>query len=105
MDVDDNTVFGVDEVVTILSTGHPLGEVSTNPIFKVIQSDMSFDEAQSLLEPEFDIFMNVIKDRSKQVYARDILQKEIELQRQEIIDRVIIKEPETFEQTEDVVVG
>lgn len=106
MDVDGNGMFEVDEVVEVLSIDlSPGPKIVGNPKFKIIQSDMPLEEAQVLLQPEFDIFMNPIKLRDKLLYTRDLLQKELTLQRTEIVERTIVKEPETFEQTEDVVVG
>jgi hypothetical protein len=57
------------------------------------------------MTPEYDIFMNAVKQRDKILYTRDILAKEIEMQKAEVITRIVLKEPESFEQTEDVIVG
>lgn len=106
MDLDGNHVFGVDEVVDVVASGTNLGvKIYNNPRFKIIQSDMPLEEAQVLLTPEYDIFMNAIKPRDKTLFTRDLLHREINMNRSEVISRVINKELETFEQTEDVVVG
>jgi hypothetical protein len=106
MDVNNNHAFEVDEVVDVLKIGvNPGTSVIDNPKFKIIQSDIDYDEAQSLLEPEYDIFKNAVKNRSKTLYTRDLLQKELNMDRQEVVNRVVVKEPETSEQAEDMVVG
>lgn len=106
MDVDGNHAFEVDEVVAVLPVGVDIGKkIRGNPKFKIVNSDMLIEEAQTLLEHEYDIFMNIVKQRTKLVYVRDIFEKEIEMQRDEVVERVVVKDPETFEQTEDVVVG
>ena len=106
MDVDGNHAFEVDEVIDVIATGiHPGTAVLSNPIFKVIQSDMDIEEAAVLMTPEYDIFMNLVKQRDKILYTRDILAKEIEMQKAEVITRIVLKEPESFEQMEDVIVG
>ena len=82
MDVDGNHAFEIDEVIDIIPVDvHPGTAVLLNPIFKVIQSDMDIEEAQVLLQPEYDIFMNPVKQRDKILYTRDILAKEIESNR------------------------
>ena len=106
MDQNDNHAFEVDEVITVLQVGvEPGKKIRNNPKFKIIQSDIDFEDAQSLLEPEYDIFMNAVKDRSKTLYTRDLLQKELDLNKHEVINRTVIKEPEMFEQKKDVIVG
>lgn len=106
MDINGNHSFEVDEVIDVIETGVDVGtKIRNNPKFKIIQSDIPYDEAMSLMEPEYDIFMNAVKQRSKSLQTRDLLAKEIEMDRSEVIERTIVKVPETFEQTEDVIVG
>ena len=106
MDINNNHSFEVDEVVEVLPTGSDIGaKIRNNPKFKIIESDMELEEAQTLLEPEYDIFMNVVKQRSMSVGTRDILAKEIEMQRDEVVERVIVKDPVVDVQTSDMVVG
>lgn len=106
MDLDGNGVFSVDEVIEVLPIDvHPGLKIINNPRVKIIKSDMEIEEAQALLEPEYDIFMNTVKVRSKLLFTRDILEKALDMERDEVIERVVVKEPESFEQTEDVVVG
>ena len=106
MDQNNNHSFEVDEVIEVLQAGSDVGaKIRNNPKFKIIESDMELEEAQTLMEPEYDIFMNQVKQRSMSVGTRDILAKEIDMQRDEVVERIIVKDSVVDEQTSDVVVG
>lgn len=106
MDVDNNTVFNVDEVISVYPDGWFIGPgVTDNPIFKIVHSDLDFESAQMLLLPEVDIFGMIVKNRDKILYTRDLFQKELTLPKLDLLDRVVMKDPESFDQTADVVVG
>ena len=106
MDQNNNHMFEVDEVIDVVPTGVNLGsKVYNNPKFKIIQSDMPMEEAKILLESERNIMGDVVHLRLHNLLTRDIEEKETSLNRDEVLSRVETKESETYEQTEDIIIG
>lgn len=107
----NNHSFEMDDVVEILPDGTDCGSnIYGNPKFKIVKLDMDITEAISLLEPEYDIFMNAIKGRAKQLRILEIsggTEKDQiqEISRDVVIDKTIIKPIDLGELPKKVIVG